>query len=121
MVGMRRLFLFLISMMLLAACASDKVAGPSRFVHLGNEHAHYTFDDANAPWDVFASDGNQALFQIDNGVLQGAVIANRGYIWSLNHTRYNDVAITATVRQTQGSRGNGFGVMCRANQQGDGY
>jgi hypothetical protein len=48
-------------------------------------------------------------------------MADRGYIWSLSGTRHNDVAISAVVLQTKGSRGNGFGVMCRANEQGDGY
>lgn len=70
---------------------------------------------------MFSLGGDQALFRVQNGALEGAVIGDRGYIWSLSNTRHNDVAISATVRQTKGSRGNGFGLMCRANEEGDGY
>lgn len=106
---------------LLSGCAQANPAEPTQLVNLGNERARDTFDDPDTVWDVFSLNGDQAVFRVQDGVLQGAVIANRGYIWSLNHARYNDVAITATVRQEKGARGNGFGVMCRANEQGDGY
>lgn len=106
---------------LLVACAPGQPTEPTQRISLGDEQARYTFDDANTPWDVFSLNGDQAIFRVLDGVLQGAVIANHGYIWSLNNSRYNDVAISATAQQTKGARGNGFGVMCRANEQGDGY
>jgi hypothetical protein len=116
------MLLFLgLSACLLMGCAPGQPTEPTQRVNLGDEQARYTFDDANTSWDVFSLNGDQAIFRVLDGVLQGAVIANHGYIWSLSHTRYNDVAISATVRQTKGARGNGFGVMCRANEQGDGY
>jgi hypothetical protein len=106
---------------LLAGCAATVPTESTQRVSLGDERAVYAFDNTNVPWDVFSLNGDQAIFRIQDGVLQGAVIANRGYIWSLSHTRHNDVAIRATVRQIKGAHGNGFGVMCRANEQGDGY
>jgi hypothetical protein len=112
---------WLLLIFLLAGCAQDAPTEPSQRVSLGDEQARYTFDDANTPWDVFSLNGDQAIFRVLDGVLQGAVIANHGYIWSLSHTGYYDVAISATVSQTKGARGNGFGVMCRADEQGDGY
>jgi hypothetical protein len=105
----------------LISCTPGEPTEPTQRVSLGDEQVRYTFDDANTPWDVFSLNGDQAIFRVLDGVLQGAVIANRGYIWSLSHTHYSDVAISVTVRQTIGVRGNGFGIMCRANEQGDGY
>jgi hypothetical protein len=34
---------------------------------------------------------------------------------------YRHVAIQATVQQTEGQPGNGFGVLCRADASGNGY
>jgi hypothetical protein len=119
---MRPIYLrIILSVCLLTACSQANPTEPSLRVSLGDERARYTFDSPNTDWDVFSLGGDQAVFRIQDGVLEGAVIADRGYIWSLNHTQIDDVSISATVRQTKGSRGNGFGVMCRANEQGDGY
>jgi hypothetical protein len=49
------------------------------------------------------------------------VVANRGYIWSLNKQHYTDIGLQATVQQTRGAQGNGFGLLCRADESGDGY
>ncbi|MEO8611744.1 MAG: hypothetical protein ABI690_27850 [Chloroflexota bacterium] len=117
-----RIFLFLsLFVFLMMGCTPGQPTEPSQRVSLGDEQAHYTFDDPNTPWDVFSLNGEQAIFRVVDGVLQGAVIANHGYIWSLNQARFNDVAVSATVSQTKGARGNGFGVMCRADEQGNGY
>ena len=118
---MRRFFCSLILILLVVACSPTKPTEPSQRISLGEERGRYTFDTPDTPWDVFSLGGDQALFRVQSGLLEGAVIADRGYIWSLSSTRHNDVAISATVQQTKGSRGNGFGVMCRANEQGDGY
>jgi hypothetical protein len=117
----RILSFVLVLLFLLMGCTQGAPTEPMQRVSLGDEQAHYTFDDPNTSWDVFSLNGDQAIFRVLDGVLQGAVIANHGYIWSLSHTRYNDVAVSATVSQTKGARGNGFGVMCRADEQGDGY
>jgi len=118
---MWRILLLAAFIALLPACTPTKPTEPSQRVRLDDELARYTFDTPDTAWDVFSLDGDQALFRVQDGLLEGAVIADRGYIWSLSNTQYSDVAISTTVHQTQGSRGNGFGVMCRANQEGDGY
>jgi hypothetical protein len=111
----------LVFILLAVACSPTKPTEPSQRISLGDERGRYTFDTPDTTWDMFSLGGDQALFRVQGGVLEGAVIADRGYIWSLSNTRHNDVAISAVVGQTKGSRGNGFGVMCRANEQGDGY
>lgn len=116
----RQLGLFAL-VVLVTACGGRAATSPRVDVTLGQERARYTFEDPDTEWDVFSLGGDQAIFRIQGGVLEGAVIADRGYIWSLGRPRYGDAAISATVRQTQGSRGNGFGLMCRANEDGDGY
>ena len=118
---MRKCLLLLVIAVVGAACSTVPTPKPSRFVSLGNQRAYDAFDNPKTSWDVFSLNSDQALFRIQNSVLEGAVIPNQGYIWSLNNLSYNDAAVSATVQQTKGSRGNGFGVMCRANEQGDGY
>lgn len=105
----------------LAACSGAVKNGPTQFLSMGSTRAQYTFDDGAGAWDVFSTPGQEAAFVAAQGTLNGAVIPNRGYVWSLSHTRLSDVAIEATVQQTQGIEGNGFGVMCRADAQGNGY
>jgi hypothetical protein len=116
---MRLLFLGLL--LLLTACGAAAPGEPRARVNLGDERARYTFDEPTAAWDIFSLGGDQAVFRLGDDALEGAVIADRGYIWSLEGNRYNDVAVQAAVQQTQGARGNGFGLMCRADEQGNGY
>jgi hypothetical protein len=65
--------------------------------------------------------GQQALFRLGQGALEGAVTPRRGYVWSLNNEPHRDVIVSARVRQTEGRLGNGFGLICRADEQGNGY
>ena len=116
-----RLLMACLSGILLAACGSAQQSAPSGRINLGTERSRYTFDSPQTSWDTFSLGGDQAVFQVIDGGLTGAVIANRGYIWSLENNRYNNVAVEAIVEQTKGSRGNGFGVMCRADEDGNGY
>lgn len=105
----------------LAACAPVSNRAPSQFVSLSDERLRYTFDDEVTTWDTFITEGSEALFTVHDGALEGAVVANRGYLWSLSGARRNNLAIQATVQQTRGGQGNGFGVMCRADHDGNGY
>lgn len=107
---------------MLTGCAGTKPNSPSILVGFSEPRHQYHFDDDETGWDVFTSPDQQALFWINGGALEGAVVADRGYIWSLNDQNYQDVSIEATVQQSRGStQGNGFGLMCRANEPGDGY
>jgi hypothetical protein len=54
-------------------------------------------------------------------MLEGYVAADRGYLMSRNHVQHTDVIVNVIVRQTEGLLGNGFGVVCRADEQGNGY
>jgi hypothetical protein len=105
----------------LSACGLTKQTESEARINLGQERARYSFDTDQTAWDVFSLDGDQAVFRVMDGVLEGAVVADRGYIWSLENNRYSGVAVTVTVQQTQGSKGNGFGLLCRADEDGNGY
>lgn len=109
---------------LLAACVSEPLTmqerGPTRSVVTGSQRTLYEFYNA-ATWDIFSTEDGAARFSLEGGALQGYVAADRGYVMSRNHVVHTDVIVNATVRQSQGLLGNGFGVVCRADEQGNGY
>ncbi len=111
----------LLALIFLSACSSQPDGGPTRSVYTGDRRTAYYFQQGTTTWDIYSLDNDSALFRINEGGLEGAVVANRGYIWSLNHEIHDNVIINATVRQSQGSFGNGFGVICRADENGNGY
>ncbi len=110
---------------MLAACAAampTPTAAPPAAVTPADTLARYSFDDdAPAGWDVYSLDNDQAVFRVSGGALEGAVVADRGYIWSLENVARADVAVSATVRQTQGEPNAAYGLMCRADDAGNGY
>jgi hypothetical protein len=113
---------FLLSVgLVLTACSGAKEPSPSIIPGFSPADMQYDFTAPKTTWDVFVTSGSEALFRVWDGALEGAVIANRGYVWSLANRRSNDSSIRAQVRQTQGSRGNGFGLLCRADEAGNGY
>jgi hypothetical protein len=65
--------------------------------------------------------GDAALFRVNDNTLEAAVVPDRGYIWSLSNRTYRDVAIQATVRQTEGEASSALGILCRADASGNGY
>ena len=108
----------------LAGCQGKPLSmqerGPTRSVYTGNQRTLYTFDDP-ATWDIFSVDNGLAYFRVVNKELEGHVAADRGYITSTNNVQHDNVIINATLRQTDGLLGNGFGVVCRADKAGNGY
>jgi hypothetical protein len=111
----------ILALILLSACSPRPEGGPTRSVYIGDRRIAYYFQQGTTAWDIYRRDNDAALFRIHEGALEGAVVANRGYIWSLNHETHDNVIINATVRQSQGAFGNGFGVICRADENGNGY
>jgi hypothetical protein len=120
---MRYLWLLTVSVLALAAgCQPTPADGPSRSVYTRPARTAYYFEYGDAgPWQVFTAPGEAALFRASEGALEGAVVADRGYIWSLNGLEHDNVIITAALQQTQGADGSAFGVMCRASADGNGY
>ena len=101
---------------------SAPTTGPSRSVYTRPARTVYYFQHGDAgPWQVFTAPGDAALFRVNDGALEGAVVADRGYVWSLNGTEHQDVIVTATVQQTRGAEGSALGVICRADASGNGY
>lgn len=103
---------------MMGACTTP---APTYRVHLTGPRAQYRFDDSPEGWDTWVAPGDQALFRANGGALEAAVVPNLGYIWSLSNTAYRNAAIQATVEQTEGEPGNGFGLLCRADASGNGY
>ena len=94
--------------------------GPTRSVFAGNQRTLYAFD-APTTWDIFAVDDGAAYFRLSDRALEAHVGADRGYVISTNNVQHDNVIINAKVRQTDGLLGNGFGVVCRADNMGNGY
>jgi hypothetical protein len=95
--------------------------GPSRGVMTGDSRTAYYFERDAAGFEVFTAEGEAALFRVSDGALEGAVVPDRGYIWSLNDESHRDVIINATVQMTEGDLGSAYGVICRADSAGNGY
>ena len=83
--------------LVLAACSSAPANSHTVLVGFSEPRAQYRFDGDEAGWDVFTSPDEQGLFWIKDGVLEGAVVANRGYLWSLNDKRYSDTSLEAVI------------------------
>jgi hypothetical protein len=105
----------------LLSCQSRAGGGPSRSVFAGEQRTAYYFQDDAGGWDTFSLDSDAAIFRLNVGTLEGAVVANRGYVWSLNNQNHTNIIVNATLRQTQGVLGASMGVMCRADAAGNGY
>ncbi len=109
----------------LFACAPaiEPVAGlrgPTRSVRAGRELANYSFLQA-ATWDLFDLEGGMARAALSGNALELSVDAGLGYLSAGNNVTHRDVLVNATVRQTAGLLGNGFGLLCRADKSGNGY
>lgn len=111
---------FLLSALLILAACGPK-SGPTRQVIAGEQQTINYFSRGNEGWDIYTMENDIGLFRVNQGALEGAVVAGMGYIWSLNNTVHQDVIINAQLRQQSGAFGNGFGVMCRADSAGNGY
>ena len=96
------------------------VRGPSRSVRAGAELANYTFQRP-ATWDLFDLGEEIASTRLERNALALSVGPELGYLTVGNNVTHSDLLINATVRQTEGLLGNGFGLLCRADKVGNGY
>ena len=121
---MMRVLGFTIFLVVLAGCQGETLTmqerGPTRTVYTGSQRVLYTFDQSST-WDVFTVDDNVAYFRLEENMLEAHVAADRGYVISTSNVPHDNVIINAQVRQTDGLLGNGFGVVCRADESGNGY
>ena len=96
------------------------VRGPTRNVRAGAELANYTFQRP-ATWDLFDLGSETASASLVRNALSLSVGPELGYLTAGNNVTHRDVLVNATVRQTEGLLGNGFGLLCRADKLGNGY
>ena len=109
----RHAITLLIFGLLLSACSG----GPSQSVALGPLLVEDDFD-APGQWDT--ADVPAATVQIADGVFHFDAEAGR-YIFSVDYRTQTDTVIEATARLWSEDTSNGFGVICRANADGEGY
>ena len=96
------------------------VRGPTRSVRAGVQLANYTFQRP-LTWDLFDLGSETAVASLERNALSLSVGPQLGYLTAGNNVTHRDVLINATVRQTEGLLGNGFGLLCRADKPGNGY
>lgn len=106
---------------LLVGCSGLQDTVRTPLIGFGDLEGEYHFENSQSSWDTFQLPEEAASFTVSDGALVGSVVGDRGYIWSLNQPLYADISIKAKLQQIRGSQGNGFGVMCRADESGNGY
>ncbi len=106
---------------LLAACAPE--TDPTGRVVLRDEQATYDFRTGAEGWQLFTAPQGRAVFRhdADAEALEGAVLANLGHIVSLVAGRYANTVVEATLQQQRGRLSASMGVVCRADDDGNGY
>jgi hypothetical protein len=77
-----------------------------------------TFDAADA-WEHYTNPMGVEL-GVENGVYR-AYTMNGGYVWGLNSEEHTDVILEVEATPMNFYYSNGYGVMCRADEGGDGY
>lgn len=99
--------------LILAACNGT----PTREVIIGDLLLRDNFDTAGR-WDV--ADVPAARLMVENGAFRFDAEAGR-YIFSVDYRSQTDVIIEVEALHLSGETTSGFGVMCRADADGDGY
>jgi hypothetical protein len=77
-----------------------------------------TFDTVDA-WEHYSNPMGVEL-GVENGVYR-AYTMNGGYVWGLNDQPHSDVILEVEATPLTIHFSNGFGIMCRADTNGDGY
>lgn len=77
-----------------------------------------TFDNKSA-WEQY-SNADGVELGVENGVYR-AYTMSPGYVWGLNQQQHRDVILEVDVTPMTPNFQNGYGVMCRADSDGDGY
>lgn len=85
---------------------------------MGTLLALETFDAANA-WENYTNPMGVEL-GVENGVYR-AYTMNGGYVWGLNSEQHTDIILEVEATPMNLNFGNGYGLMCRAEEDGDGY
>ncbi len=76
-----------------------------------------SFDSAES-WESWSVEGvNLRVWEGTFRITAG----DQGYVWAINDDIHTDVVIEVRTRQLSSHANNGYGVMCRAQPNGDGY
>jgi hypothetical protein len=85
---------------------------------MGTLLAVETFDAVTA-WEQYSNPMGVEL-GVENGVYR-AYTMNGGYVWGLNAEQHTDIILEVEATPMNFHFGNGYGLMCRAEEDGDGY
>jgi len=98
----------------LAGCMGGR---PSQDIQIGNLILSDNFDAAGG-WDTY--DGDDITLQIDSGTFR-LDVPSGGYYLALDNRHQTDVILDIDARALSSDHSNGYGLMCRADDAGDGY
>jgi hypothetical protein len=92
---------------------------PSQVLVLGDLLVEEEFDTPTA-WEAY----RDPAIKVELGVRDGSYhvrAEDGGFMWGLNSRIDTDVVIEVATEQLSDYADNAYGVMCRADQEGDGY
>lgn len=100
--------------------AAQDVINPNTGTHavMGTLLSVETFDRVDA-WEHYTSPFGVEL-GVENGIYR-AYTTGAGYVWGLNDEEFSDIILQVEAVPLTINFGNGYGVMCRATESGDGY
>jgi hypothetical protein len=116
---MRTLLVCCLVAMLAAACQNipQVPREPTVSYTIGALVTDESFDDADG-WQTWSYENiNLRFWESTFRITAG----DQGYVWAINNEVHTNVVIEVQTRQLSTYRDNGYGVMCRAQEDGDGY
>jgi hypothetical protein len=109
-----------IAALLLAACQPVTVRTESTVnFNIGDMLVDETFTSGDNWEQWYNESGGVELRVLDEAFRISA--GDVGYVWALHDAFYEDVVIDAQTRQLSEHLNNGYGIICRARENGEGY
>lgn len=100
--------------MMLTACAGGR---PSQDIQTGDLILSDDFDAAGR-WDTY--DSGDIVLEVADGIFR-LDVPSGGYYLALDNRPQTDVILDIDARALTADRSNGYGLICRADDAGDGY
>jgi len=116
---MRKILACCLALMWAAGCLTIPQAPrePSMLYNRGALLTNEVFDSADS-WESWSAEGIN--LRVWDGTFR-ITAGDQGYVWAINRQNHSDVVIEVKTHQISTNNDNAFGVICRANANGDGY
>lgn len=102
------------SMIALSGCIA---ARPSQTIELGEQILADSFESAVA-WDTY--NNGDIVFEVRGGLFR-LDVPSGGYYQSFDHRLHSDIILDIETLALSDNTADGYGLMCRADGDGDGY